>query len=122
MAEQMKDTAADAGPLGGGQVRALKIAIAVMGVLIVVGLLTVIARIIYLAGKPKAQPASAGSIVVPDARLALPAGAAIRQVSLSGDRLAVHYEAPAGAGIAILDLATGRVLSRVQVVPDPPRN
>lgn len=120
----MSETAEDTGPLSGGQVRALKIAIVVMGILIVLGLLSVIARIIYLAGKPRAQalaPAGAQQLAS-EPRLTLPPGAAIRNVSLSGDRLAVQYDAPSGSGIAILELDSGRVLSRVRIVPDAPRN
>lgn len=104
-------------------VKWLKIAVVVMGIMIVVGVLVVIGRIVYLAStgpRQAASPATAARIV-PSAGLGLPAGSTIRQVSLSGDRLAVHYEAPTGAAIAILDLATGQVLSRITVVPEVPR-
>jgi hypothetical protein len=62
------------------------------------------------------------AVWVPEARLPLPAGAAVRGVSLSGDRLLVQYEAShagtgGGGGVVILDLATGKVLSRVELVP-----
>lgn len=117
----MSETANENGALSGGQVRALKIAIVVMGILIVLGLLLVIGRIIYLAGKPRSPSTSVSTSPAAEPRLALPAGAAIRSVSISGDRLAVHYDTPAGAGIAVLDLETGRTLSRVQIVPDAPR-
>lgn len=120
----MSETTEDSGPLSGGQVRALKIAIVVMGILIVLGLLSVIGRIVYLAGKPKpgaVASSTATSQIAAEPRLSLPSGAAIRNVSLSGDRLAVHFDAPTGSGIAILDLASGRMLSRVDIVPDAPR-
>lgn len=104
-------------------VRALKISIVVMGVMIVLGLITIIGRMIYLAsqgGRPSSAPA-VSAWIAPAARLALPAGAQVRHVSLSADRLAVHFEGPAGAGIAILDLATGAQLSRIELVPEVPR-
>lgn len=111
-------------PEGPG-VRALKIAVVVMGIMIVLGVLTVIGRIVYLAAQ---GPRPAGTSAVTSSarlaavtRLALPVGASVRQISLSGDRLAVHYEGPASSGIAIVDLASGAVLSRVDVVPEVPR-
>ena len=45
----------------------------------------------------------------------------MRQVSLAGDRMAVHYDSPAGGGIAIVDVATGAVLHRIDLVPELPR-
>ncbi len=104
-----------------GLQRILKISIVVMGVLIVVGLLTVIGRMIYLASGGRQQVSTTAGPVAPAARLPLPDGAVVRTVALSGDRLAVHFDAPGGSGIAILDLATGRALSRVELVPEPPR-
>ncbi len=101
--------------------RTLKIIVAVLGVLIVLGVLTVIGRMIYLASRGPAQSASASAIAATP-RLALPAGAVIRSMALSGDRLAVHFDAASGSGIAILDLANGRTLSRVELVPELPRN
>ena len=46
---------------------------------------------------------------------AAPAGATVRNLSLSGNRLAVHYDAPSGGGIAIVDLATGRTVQRIEL-------
>ena len=37
------------------------------------------------------------------------------------DRLAIHYETAAGSGIAVVDLASGRTLSRVQLRPGVPQ-
>jgi phage shock protein PspC (stress-responsive transcriptional regulator) len=97
--------------------RNLKIAVIAMGVLIVLGVLTVIGRIIYLASRPAGQVTTLAA----SPRLALPAAASVRSVALSGDRLVVHYDAPTGSGISVLDLASGRVLTRVELVPEPPR-
>ena len=109
-------------PVGAG-VRALKIAVVVMGIMIVLGVLTVIGRIVYLSSQgPRQASVPAGAArVAGAARLALPPGAQVRQISLSGDRIAVHFEGPAGAGIAVVDLASGAVLTRIDVVPEVPR-
>ena len=110
------------GPLNPGQVRALKVAVVVMGVLILLGLATVFGRIIYLASRPGPQVKAAPQAARAEQRLVLPPGAQVRQTSLSGDRLAVHYEAPDGSGIIVFDLASGQVLNRIEVTPDAPRH
>ena len=87
-----------------------------LGLLLVAGLATVVGRIIYLASVAPAQPESAGGgALSPALSLALPAGAVVRSMSLSGDRLAVHYEAAGAEGIAVLDLRTGRRLASIGI-------
>jgi hypothetical protein len=107
--------------------RVLVFIVAFLGLLIVAGLTAVILRIIYLSSNAPAQRtiSETAARVPGDAdasRLALPAGAVVKSVSVGGDRLAVHYGAPSGDGIAVLDLATGAVVRRIDVVPgEPPR-
>ena len=103
------------------QIRALRIAVIVMSLLLIIGFITVIARIIYLASKPAAQAsalATPGAALAPDIVLELPKGAILTGTSLAGNRLAVTFSAPSGPGIAVLDLETGRVLSRDKLAPD----
>lgn len=112
------------------QIRALRKAVIGMALLLVVGFVAVIGRVVYLVSRPPAQasavvqaaggPAggtSAASPLQSEAALDLPADASIRGLSLAGDRLAVHYSSPRGDGISILDLASGRVVSRVKIAP-----
>jgi len=101
------------------KVRALIFIVSFLGLLIVAGIVAVILRIIYLSSAPSAQRVTADATGTPSAvdRLDLPAGAVVKSMSIGGDRLAVHYDAPGGGGIAILDLATGTVLRRVSIVP-----
>lgn len=115
------DDDADVGA-GNAKVRALVFIVVLLGLLILAGLVAVIGRIIYLSSSPPAQRAASeapASAAVSDARhrLDLPAGAVVGSIAVDGDRLAVHYEAPGGAGIAIVDLSTGAVVRRVDVVP-----
>lgn len=119
-ADRSDATVSSAGRPPGSFERNLKIVVVAMGLLIVLGVLAVVGRIIYLASRGGAQSTSSGAIASAP-RLALPAGAAIRSLSMSGDRLAVHFDASTGSGIAVIDLATGKVLSRVELVPEPPR-
>ncbi len=105
-------------------VRALKIAIVVMGAMIVLGLMTIIGRMVYLAsagGKQGSSLSSSSTRLAPNAKLTLPPGAHVKHVAVSGDRLVVHYESAGGSGIAVLDLATGNQASRVEIVPEVPR-
>ena len=112
-------------------VRVLKIAVIGMGVLILAGLAAVIWRIVHLASSPKDNPATIAapiqaqttaspSALTPELMLALPEGAAVRSVILSANRLAVHYDAAEGTGIAIVDLETGRTVSRVRITGPRP--
>ena len=101
----------------------------------VAGIAAVVLRIIYLSANPAANPTAPpglqqGSVEIGPrtqlgamdaAQLALPEGATVKSLSLSGDRLAVHYEAGGKDAIAILDVASGAVLRRYDVVPGAPK-
>jgi hypothetical protein len=118
--------------------RNLKIAVVVMALILILGFVAIIARIIYLSSRAPAQPARPAMADAPamseqratngpaaglvaKGRLDLPQDAAVRALSLSGNRLAVQYDAPAGPGIAILDLESGRTLSRIEIGAEGPR-
>lgn len=103
--------------------RNLKILIAGMGVLIVLGLGAVIARIVTGGGSQ--QGGTVTSVLAPtggEIAVELPPGAKVVSVSVSGNRLAVHHESPAGTGIAIIDLETGRRVADVKPLAAVPRN
>jgi hypothetical protein len=102
------------------QVRVLKIAVIVMGVLLVGGFAFVLAAIVYQASHPtqvagvaEVQSGEAGSnIDVP-----VPAGSTVTAMSLDGKRLAVHLNGVAGPEIAVIDLASGKVIAHVRLKP-----
>ncbi len=107
--------------------RLLVFIVVFLGLLIVAGIAAVVLRIIYLSANPAPQalaPASVSetapvaSAAGPAARLALPAGAAVKSLSLSGDRLAVHFEAPSGPGILIVDVASGGIVRQFELFPE----
>jgi hypothetical protein len=100
--------------------RNLKIVVVALGVLIFAGLATAVGRIIYLASAKPAQPASSPVASAPAASLQLPAGAQVKSISLSGDRLAVHYEASGAEGVAVIDLATGQPVASVGITRAAP--
>jgi hypothetical protein len=109
--------------LGDRHVRMLKIAVIAMGVVLVLGFIAVIARIVYLVarGSETSHATAVSQPLSESTRLALPAGSTVRNLSLSGGRLAVHYDGLTGGGIVVLDLQTGTAVSRIQIVPDVPR-
>lgn len=109
--------------------RNLKIVVVGMGLLILLGLAAVAARMVgFATGSVKvattAQPAAAvpggtgsnsnASTATPEIALELPKGARIVSISVSGDRLAVQHESPVGTGIAIIDVTTGRRIANVK--------
>lgn len=53
------------------------------------------------------------------APLNLPAGAVVRSVSISGDRLAVYYDGAGAEGIAVYDLASGRPPTVIGIMRAP---
>ncbi len=99
------------------QVRLLKIAVIVMGILLVGGFAFVMSAIVYQASnlsQSTAEPEpSAASAVAAD--LVVPEGMAISQMALGDNRLAVHMTGPRGAEIRIIDLGTGKVVTRIPV-------
>ena len=103
--------------------RNLKIIVGGLGVLILAGLGAVIVRMAGMAGGPRAAT-PVTSVAAPSGQIALelPKGARVVSVSLSGNRLAVHHESPAGTGIAVLDLETGRRIADVKPLEAVPRN
>ena len=104
------------------QLRALRFAVIGMGILIVLGLITLIGRIIYIVARPGTQISAQSPTIASEVRASLPGGAVVRSIALQGDRLAIHYDEPGGStGVAIVDLAGGRVSSRVVLVPDLPK-
>jgi len=95
--------------------RNLKIIVIALAVLIGAGLATIVGRVIYLASGSPTQPAAPSLAIGSEQSLGLPAGAQVRSVSLSGNWLAVHYEAAGAEGIAVLDLQTGQAITSVGI-------
>lgn len=109
--------------------RILKFIVVTLAILLFAGLVAAVGRVIYLASAPVTQPATSSLTVAPtptptpairpEQSIALPPGAQVRSVSLSGNRLAVHYEIGSASGIAILDLQSGRTITNVAIEARP---
>ena len=108
------------------QMRLLRIAVIVMGVILLLGFATVIGRLVYLLNAaPKTALPAAGAtrhvsapLPVPTA-IALPKGAVVRHIAISESRLAIHFDAPSGAGIRIVDLAAPGQSTTLLIVEAP---
>jgi hypothetical protein len=104
------------------QVRILKVAVIAMGILLVGGFAFVLAAIVYQASRPAqvgagtSAPVSLGqgglSIDLP-----VPRDASVGGLSLDGNRLAVQLNGSAGREIAIIDLASGKIVAHVRLKP-----
>jgi hypothetical protein len=106
--------------------RNLKILVAGLSALILLGLGAVAVRVVGLAtdstgsGQPS-RPIATGQDGA-TASFELPKGAKIVSISLSGGRLAIHHDGPGGPGITILDAGTGRRVLEMTPVETLPRN
>jgi hypothetical protein len=103
------------------QVSMLKIAVIVMGILLVGGFGLVMATIVYQASKLGETSAGASApAAVAQGALGLPKDATVMSMALDGNRLALHLKSSAGSEIAVIDVRSGQVLSRIRLNADKP--
>lgn len=101
------------------QVRVLKIAVIVMGLLLVGGFAFVLAAIVYQASSGGQDAALSGAgLGGVEAELPIGKDAAVTALALDGDRLAIHLNAATGPEIAVIDLATGKIVARIRLKPE----
>ena len=102
------------------QVRLLKIAVIVMGVLLVGGFAFVLAAIVYQASHPGQAGMATSASLDAAPRIDLPVGrdATVAAMSLDGSRLALHLTSAAGPEIVVIDLGSGKVVARVRLKPE----
>src|SRR5919204_3806150 len=98
------------------QVRVLKVAVIVMGLLLVGGFAFVLAAIVYQASRGGQATPPAEAVAGADtsgtgtpalSELPIPKDATITSLALDGNRLALHLTSPQGGEIAVLDVTTG---------------
>ena len=103
------------------QVRVLKVAVIVLGLLLVGGFAFVLAAIVYQAsqgGQGGAVGAGAGtSLNGVESELPIPKDATVTSLALDGDRLALHLNSAAGPEVVVVDLKTGKVVARIRLKP-----
>jgi hypothetical protein len=98
--------------------RALKILVVVMGVMLVVGLASLIAVVagrVSRGGSSPTTPARAFARVIE-----IPHGARIEAMTAGLDRLVIGFVLPEGARrLLIIDMATGSALGTIELQPAP---
>ena len=122
----MADDVRDAGGYTPGQIRVLKIAIAIMTFTIVAGLAMLIATIAYRATNHKAVAAAQGvstglSTLYPDAgaiaQAQLPAGAHVTAMTPWGDELLLAVEDEHGTSLLTFDPKTAKMAPLARLNP-----
>ncbi len=102
---------------------ALKAFVIIAGIAIVLGTGTLIWVIVSRATSAPAEPKPAVEIrpTFSATQLQVPDGARIIDMRINGDRLVLHLATPSEQEyLAIVDLATGRRLGLMQLVPQAP--
>jgi hypothetical protein len=102
------------------QVRILKVAVIVMGVLLVGGFAFVLAAIVYQAShsaQDKGTAAAVGAQGENTFEVPIPRDAAVTSLALDGNRLAVHLNGAEGPEILVIDLGSGKVAARIKLKP-----
>jgi len=125
--ETSTETDANGMPLGStmtpSQVRKLKIAIAVMSVMLVAGFILLLVGI-YMetnklgqksesASRPLVSSSSEIASGASEAGIAVPPGAEVVRMLVEDGQLFLHLRHPGGAEIAIVDITTGREIRRL---------
>lgn len=115
--------------------RTLKAIVIGLGILILLAFAGVVVGMAYRASQiGKGSPAKGGApgitgpaapsaasrlALQPELKLSLPQASTVRSATLQGTLLVVHHDGPGGAGIVILDLATGQIVSRLRIEVGP---
>lgn len=103
------------GAMPSGAMRSMFMVAAVLGVILVVGLLVLIGAVVVRITKGTPQEAASGEPLIAE-NLTLPKDGDVRRVWTDGDRLIIHAADPAGRGtVVVYDLRRGRVLARIGV-------
>lgn len=101
--------------------RALKVLVVAMGVLIVLGTVGLVVAVVYKVQHRSAMGAPVPGGIVPGGAPAVasvldePAGTRITAIASGGGRLAVQLQGGGPDRLVLLDPATGRVLGRVSL-------
>jgi Family of unknown function (DUF6476) len=103
------------------QVRVLKIAVIVMGLVLVGGFAFVLAAIVYQASRGGQGGAAGGgpgeALSGVETELPIPKDATVTSLAVGGDRLAVHLNSAAGPEVVVIDVKTGKLVARVHLKP-----
>ncbi len=102
---------------GQKEMRAIKIAVGIMSVLILVGTTVLVVLVVKRASNPATAPGAAAAIALPAAigTLQEPEGTAIAAIAAVGDRLAVQLRGGGPDRVIFLDPRTATVSGRISL-------
>lgn len=97
------------------QVRMLKWAVVVMGIMLVGGFALIMGAIVYQASNLRESGSAAVTTSSSEVIRALnvPEGMSVSHIALGDNRLAIHLTGPGASEIRVIDLGTGAVVSRI---------
>ena len=98
--------------MGAGMLRALKIAVVVMGVMIVGGTATLVVLIVQRVGG-KGNPVPAVSAAALLYQLDEPSGTAIASIAMGPDRLAIQLRGGGPDRVVLVDPRSGAMVARI---------
>jgi len=109
------DTSAPMEPIPQPRMTVLKIAVVIMGILLVAGFALVAITIVKRASNPEAAAAraSAGQFGVSDVRIA--PGEAVKSFSMNENRIAIHVAGAGGDQIILVHPRTGQEIGRIHL-------
>lgn len=93
--------------------RAALAAVIILSVLLVAAVIAVVAGFVRQARLYQAARSSP-TIAAPAASIQLAPGAHILSSTTEGGRLVLHVQTPAGSEVDVMDLATGKLITRVK--------
>jgi hypothetical protein len=96
-------------------VRVLKWVVIVLGFLLAAAFVTVFAVIAYRLARPPSEAAPGEAAV----ELVVRPGTRIGQFQLEGNRLVLHLTNDSGQELAVVDVRSGKVLSRIRLRETP---
>ena len=98
-----------------GTMRSMFMVVAVLGVILVVGLLALIGAVVVRVTKGTPQETTPGEPLIAE-NITLPKDGDVRRVWTDGDRLIIQTADPDGRGkVVVYDLRKGRILARIGV-------
>jgi Family of unknown function (DUF6476) len=97
--------------------RALKILVVVMGVMLIGGFAALVA---VIAGRAARGPGATVAHTLADGRIDIPRGAHIEAMTVAADRLILALVLPEGRRqLVVIDLASGTLLGTIDLQPVP---
>ena len=116
----MSEPAVPLDPAAERNLRRLKAVVIILGVFLVLGLLALVAGIIWKASKPKGVSAAEPAALASGAPgLSLPINGTVTDMDLDGNRILLRVRSADGEELIVYDVAKGQIVTRVRLERAP---